>query len=185
MPPAFPASDEFIGAVNSGGCGSGLLVCPHHLSIQHGAAPPSCRDPIAAALWVTPPHAFRVKEGVRTSANHPPTHISHRNTRRRCHKLPQPPNGARGRAFDKLYCRNFDNTVYGVRLAVAVGETTCFAGLRGCRMGEGFWASKRYLSTAFETTCSHKILVARLRIRNNGRCCHFDTLPDAPDRSPS
>src|ERR1700678_791884 len=35
-----------------------------------------------------------------------------------------------------------------------VCETTCSAGLDGCREGERMWASKPYVSTAFESTCS-------------------------------
>jgi len=36
------------------------------------------------------------------------------------------------------------------------GETTYFAGLGGCREGEGKWASKIHVSMAFEQPCSHK-----------------------------
>jgi len=36
------------------------------------------------------------------------------------------------------------------------GETIYFAGLSGCREGEGKWASKIHVSTALERLCSHK-----------------------------
>jgi hypothetical protein len=139
LPPPFPASDEFIGAVNGGGCGSGLVVFPHHVAIQHGAAPPSYREPIAVALCFTLLQAFRVKEGFRTPANHPPTRISQRIHAEDETNSRKPIKGKRGwrRCLRPIVQSKLRQ--YGV-----------WCGCRGsCRKRGWMWAAKRLVSPAW------------------------------------
>ena len=119
-----------IGSALGGGCGSGVIVFAHHVAVQHGGGcfveqvTDSGGAAFYASAWVsseggelTPPFA---------SANHPPNRISPAYTRRGRYKLPQSHERQAGSQ---------------VRMNVG-GETIFFAGLGGCREGEGMWASK-------------------------------------------